>query len=447
MTLSTTSNIGRHHRPKALGMVCASLLACVALDARADILIERLAPNSLPDTNFDFGRGWVVLNDQTFLSAHAIDVAVTGPLQSGHQNITVGGYADSSFNCNAVNKPPGWVFPQGCARQRKTLAVRVDVFGAPVSTYAELFTYPDSPSALGFSPNAMIGAANGDVYLAGRMIHLDLTKKSVVNDGFVLKVKADGTRDTTFGGPEIPGGVFIKNRGSTTLTGITFNPADGSLVVVGTDVLLPGQALFARISLSGHLDFVHTAGADSNATSANVAADAAHGRFLIASSIAQQNPVGFTVALGSNLNIDGTYGFGGVGGGFSVTDQIFNPPKDIRIDAQSRAYMAGVAQLARITPAGTLDTTFGPAHTGVVTFGDAGGLSISVNPTNNFVSCLGSGDGVGHDQLVTFDASGGLIRTHSYSVPAWPTNVKFSAVATEPGGYMVAVAGTSDGQQ
>ena len=304
--------------------------------------------------------------------------------------------------------------------------------------------------------NAVLIQPDGNIVAAGGV------------DGFELaRYSTSGTPDRSFGTHGMVRTTFDSRDGGASAAAIQ---ADGKIVVVGTKG--NGFAL-ARYTTTGALDpsfgrngKVLTPFGSASEDQAAAVAIQPDGKIVVAGTNGIGiEPTGFEVArYTTNGTLDPSFGDGGRvityfgSPGHDTANAVALDPNGTIVVAGGNGtddYVSTDFELARYTPSGTLDTSFGTGGKVLTRFGSASSneaKAIAIQPDGKIVAAgYATTDAVQQFALARYTTSGtldadfgtdGEVLTTFYDAHGWKSSDEADAVAIQPDGKIVA-AGTS----
>jgi len=297
--------------------------------------------------------------------------------------------------------------------------IRTDLSGSIDTTF-------NMGAAASAAVYCMVTQSDGKLLLGGQFITY-----SGSSSGLIVRVNADGTRDTTFN------------------TGVGFNStvndmrlqSDGKIVAVGAFTTYSGSTRnrIVRLNTNGTYDTTFNTGVGST-IQLNCVTIQSDGKILVGAN----GPVTYSGSVASTgsfrLNTNGTLdttfntgvGFGGTGGGVIHTIDIQNDGKYV-MGGQFTTYSgSSITRVARINTDGTLDTTFNPGNVSAAVY------SVKVQPDQKIIinGDFGSYSGSVITRIVRAFPNGN--RDTSFNVG---NGFQTTAVANTPGAIALDASG------
>jgi uncharacterized delta-60 repeat protein len=332
----TTLNVAGDDTGEAVGIQAdGKIVVAGTSSGGTDIAVVRFDADGSLDTSFGGGDGIVVTDINGDDAAYAIAI-------QANQKIVVGGFSDGTV---------------------EAAVVRYDTDGTPDTTFGGGDGIATQAVGQGALVSDIAIQGDGSIVAAGSM-----TPDGFKGNAFVARFDPSGVLDTTFHSPD---GYVTTNLGAGggSMDGVAIQ-GDGAIVTVGTSYsTTSGNIALLRYTSAGLLDTTF-GGTDGKVTtdvgSYDVGSDVvldADGNIVVSGGIGNKGAVlryDDTGVLDTTFDTDGiatvklggSYGFTGVavdGAGNIVAAG----------DASSRQVFGYGFGVARLTPTGTLDTTFG----------------------------------------------------------------------------------------
>jgi len=345
----------------------------------------------------------------------------------------------------------------GLAGQGVVALVRYDKFGAldPGFGSGGIVRTPAPAGSNAASASAIAVLPGGKILVAA----LTFTASSNTTGIALIRYNANGTLDTTFGAAATGIVTAAIGQGLASDTCGLALQSDGKIVVAGADQ--SGNIVLYRYNANGTLD---TTGFGTTGTGGSTTTNLGAGTAAMSPALALQSSGKIVLVSGTNsdqvvirYNTNGTldnttFGTTQTVPGIVVTDAggiDFANSVAIMQDGSDKIVVAGHANvnfqtdasdisLVRYTVDGALDTTFGPANTGIVTtdlfgkFDNAFSVALqSPAATNTAILVSGNTGSGGFSQAVVlrYDSTGALDTTFSqpfgYAIPPLfgPSNI------------------------
>ena len=337
---------------------------------------------------------------------------------------------------------------------------RSSVFGVQTTAFALARYHPDGRLDLGFGTGGKVTTSFGDDAFAfplalalqgdGKFVAAGGVSAATGLRGFALaRYNADGSLDPAFG----TGGKVVTELGENSYAAALALQPDGKIVVAGSSFDSGGgHFTVARYNPDGGLDVTFGTGGrlitdfgdNAAATAVGLQPD---GRIVVAGGTVSSGHVSFALArYAANGSLDPTFGTGGkvttdFGHGEEAFALALQPDGKIVVAGGSSVGDSDFA-LARYSPNGTLDPTFGTGGKVTTDFGAAdAGAHLALQPNGKIVVTVNVFiPGNVRSVLARYTSAGGLDPTFGAGgkVDADLT----PALAIQPDGRIV-VAGTS----